>query len=65
MYRQLGLDVSVINFHALEVLVLGDYIYTGFLIVSKIFFFSTLLGIVGKLKAPLMLEAWTLYISIF
>ena len=49
MYRQLGLDVSVINFHALEVLVLGDYIHTGFLIVSKIPF-STLLGIVGKLK---------------
>ena len=55
VYRQLGLDVSVINFHALEVLLLGDYIHTGFLIVSKISF-STLLGIVGKLKAPLMLE---------
>ena len=55
VYRQLGLDVSVINFHALEVLLLGDYIHTGFLIVSKIPF-STLLGIVDKLKGPLMLE---------
>ena len=64
MYRQLGLDVGVMNLHALAVLVLGDYIHTWFGIVSKVFF-STLLGIVGKLKTPLMLETWTLYISVF
>ena len=63
MYRQLGLDVSVINFHAFEVLVLRDYIHTGFLIVSKIPF-STLLRIVGKLIPTLMLDTWNLYISI-
>ena len=64
MYRQRGLDVSIINFHALEVLVLRDYIHTGFLIVSKIPF-STLLRIVGKLIPTLMLDTWNFYISIF
>ena len=62
MYRQLGLDVGVMNFHALEVLVLSDYIHTGFGIVSKVSF-STLLRIVDKPKTPLMLKTWTLYIS--
>jgi len=47
MYRQLGLDVSVMNFHALEVLVLGDYVHTGFGIVSKVPL-STLLRIVAS-----------------
>ena len=64
VYRQLGLDAGVMNLHSLAVLVLGDYIHTWFGIVSEVFF-STLLGIVGKLKTSLMLETWTLYISIF
>ena len=38
--------------------------YLGFGIVSK-FFVSTLLRVVGKLKTPIKLETWTLYISIF
>ena len=63
MYRQLGLDVGVMNFHSLEVLVLSDYIHSGFGIVSKVSF-STLLRIMGKLKTPLMLKTWTLYISL-
>ena len=64
MYKQLRLDVGVMNFHALKVLVRGDYIHTRFGIVGKVSF-STLLRIVGKLKTPVMLETWTLYISIF
>ena len=65
LYRQLGLDVVVMNFHALEVLVLGDYIHLGCGIVSKVAL-STLLRVVGKLKkAPVILETWTLNISLF
>ena len=64
MYHQLRLDIGFINLHALEVLVRGDYIHTGLRIVSKVPF-STLLRIVGKIKTHLMLETWTLYISIF
>ena len=65
LYRQLGLDVVVMNFHALEMLVLGDYIHIGFGIVSKVAL-STLLRVVGKLKkTPVILETWTLNISLF
>ena len=64
MYRQVGLDAGVINLHALEVLVLGDYIHTGFRIGSNVSS-STLLRVEGKLKTPFMLETWTLYIFIF
>ena len=64
VYRPLELDVGVINAHALEVFALGDYIQSGFGIVSQVASF-TLLRKVGKLKTPLMLEPWTLYISIF
>ena len=64
MYRQVGRHAGVINLHALEVLVLGDYKHTGFRIGSKVPL-STLLRVVGELKTPFMLETWTLYISVF
>ena len=62
--RQVGLDVGIMNFHALEEFVLGDYMHSGFGIVSKVALY-TFLRVVAKLKTPVMLESLTLYISIF